>query len=205
VGKTTYEEVDRFFEHMGRVGYTRINDEGEIIHFDTSYGVKSAISLQIVVDFKSEIINEMRMYIGGLYEPGVSREDWSAYSLQSMLQAYGVPSKGGFNVQLPSEPPYTEGLIMYFFVLHFEEPNVTYFYVGEQISPGKYYRICPMSPDEYASYLWLFFGNHPYGDFSQFVDLTKATSLSLEEFYALFVEGDEGACMELDAKAFEVP
>ena len=202
-GKTTYDEVRRFFQHLGRKDdYTEKNARGEIVHYDTSFRVKDAIPVSIVLELKSEVVENISIFIGGFYEPGVSREDWSAYSLKSMLQVYGVPTKVGFSVSQPTEPPFNTGLVGYSYIVFFEEPNVTYFFQGGQIRAGKSYRVCPMSPKEYASFSWLFIGKNPYGDFSGWVDLSEATTLTPEDFYKLFTQGDDGTCLNLDAEAF---
>lgn len=204
VGKTSFEQVDAFFQHMDRKGYIERNEKGEISLYNTSFrGRNDTFPIEIVIDFDAGIIKDIRMFIGGLYESGINREGWSAYSLKNILQTYGVPSRVVFAVQQPTEPPYNSGLVAYSYVVHYEAPNVTYFYRGGPIHAGQVYRICPMSPKEAATALWLFFGKHPYGDFRDWVDLSEATSLSLEDFYKVFTEGDEGTCLNLKAKAFQ--
>jgi len=108
--------------------------------------------------------------LGDLYDPDISREDWVAYSLKNILIAYDIPSKVGFAVQQPTEPTSEPNLIAYSFVIHYEEPNVTYFYRGSPIFPGKYFKICPMDLNESATAIFLFMGKHPYRDFSNWVD-----------------------------------
>ncbi len=201
--KSTFEEALAFFNHIGGGGLVKENYKGQVYFYTNSFRARNqTLPVDLILNIQSGVVQSMEIFVGGFYEPGVTREDWSAYSLKNILSSYGVPSYVGFAIDSPHEPPYDTGLVGYTYVLYFEQTNVVYFYQGGQIKAGNIIRICPLSSDEYASGLWLFLGKNPYGDFKQWVDMTEATSLKVEDFYTRFVDGDEKSCIDLKASAF---
>ena len=154
--------------------------------------------METVLAIDSGIVNSMEVYIGATDD--VEQDNWNAYSIKSILNDLGVPSKIWFTVGYPNDPD--ADYVSYAYYLIFDQPQAAVFYVMGQIADNSTYHICPLSLRRVLYIYGCFWGKKLTTDFSGWVELTEASDMSHEEFYNLFVNGNEETCIDLDARAF---
>jgi hypothetical protein len=199
--ETSYQYAEHFFRHLGRKGYTLADENGNIYHYDTSFGVnagKGYVNIEIIMGVESDTITSLEVYIGDF--ENIDQSIWQAYSLQNVLQTLGIPSEVRFLVEEPHI--INSDYVSYAYILVYDDPDVIVFYVMGAIDDGSTYKICPLNPIDNPSYLWLFLGKDYSEDFSTWVELTQATTMTHEDFYDLFVDGTTETCLNLNTEAF---
>lgn len=199
---TSFQTAKQFFHHLGRKGYSFTNENGNIYQYSTSFGVNAEqgyVNIELILGIESDTITSLEVYIGDF--KNVDPNIWQTYSLQSILQTLGIPSEVRFLVEEPHTPD--SDYVSYAYILIYDDPDVIVFYVMGAIDVGATYEICPLNPKDNPSYMWLFLGKDYSDDFSAWVELTEATSMTHEDFYDLFVDGTMETCLKLNAEAFK--
>ena len=201
-GETSFEKVDEYFRYMGRKSpIIRLDSEGNVELYSTSFGAsieKGYVNTEVIQYFQNGIIDSLEIYIGDF--ENIESSAWQAYSLQSVLQMLGIPSKVWFYIEKPYDA--ISDKVSYAYIIAFDDPEVIVFYVMGTIDDGTTYEVCPLNPKDNASYLWLFLGKEPSENLDEWTELTEATSITHEDFYHLFVDGNEETCLSLNANAF---
>jgi len=203
-GQSTASEVNSIFTHLGLPFEHTIEPDGKefyaILHkFD------SGLSLLVGLKLQDGIVKTVKVSFNPEKpeDPTASRE-WSAYSPETLIKQYGVPSKVDFSGGMAREPadaPYiTYGMKMYFDEVDLIVQYLSaYDYVKIDPTTGLL-RVCPLT-DQFQA-VWIWPGTDPEHPPSPALPLEEVTSMTLEEFSALMTGEAEDACFDLSDEIF---
>ncbi len=188
-GQTTLGEATNIFTRLGlpvaSTTYEKKDFHGIV------YKLNSGLSVDVTLTMRDNIVENLRVEILPEKQKGVPRE-WQAYSPESLIARYGVPSKVDIGVD-------TGPRTFFDMVMYFAPFDLIVQYAGYGIVATDTW-ICPLSEQYDDVRIW--FGENPEHSPGGGVPLEKATSLTLEEFAALMMGEPEKACFNLRAEAF---
>jgi hypothetical protein len=198
-GKTSLAEAENLLTPMLGEGLKRTNSDGTVSSFGIGFGLENTLRGEIILTIKSDVVQNINVYMGGLFKPDVPQEDWSSFSLKSILETYGVPTGVTFYMESPHEPVSNPGMI-YSYMIMYEHKNVGVFFQGGWIKNSSIYHLCLSQLKPEFIRIWI--GENPYLASTDGIQPAGSTSIDLQEFYQLFSENDDG-CIDLQGKAFK--
>ncbi len=171
--------------------------ETTLNHYAGAINVTDDLRMDIVLR-TSGIISDIRVEMGGFDQPGVRRNDWSAYWPDKILQTYGTPTKIAISIDTPHDPPYNPDNAFLDLLLFYEKQNLTIQYVSGivEIRNGSY-QFCPEKFAPRSINIWVG-ANAEYAPRpSQFISQEKLTSLSDEEFVNMVLGTTPSRCANI--------
>jgi hypothetical protein len=189
--KTTLEEAKQNLAHLGiRPQYTNTLDNKE--YYDSSYTFDYGLSISLLLATKDGVVQNLVVNITPeLQQTGVPR-GWLAYSPETLIARYGIPSQAGIVVD-------TGPRTFFAMDIYFDKFDLVIQYAGYGLVASDT-RICPLIEQFESVRVWL--GKNPENPPGKAVPLEEATSLTMEEFSALMADSPEKACFNLKAEAF---
>jgi hypothetical protein len=192
-GQTTLDEAKNIFTHLGSQIKSTTLDNKEF--YGIAYDLDNGLSIIVTLTVQDEVVTDMRVYITPeTQKTGVPRE-WSAYSPETLIKRYGLPSRVGFSVDWG---PRT----FFDMVMYFDELDLIVEYAGNNIisgtneSPG----VCPLTDQFDSVRVWM--GKDPQYPPQNAIPLEKATSMTMEEFSKLMTGDPSKACFNLKGEMF---
>jgi len=197
---TTINEVKDFFLYLGHP-LEKTLQEGDKEFYNSLIGLGDGMTVSVLLIVQYGYVTNIDTGIGlvnfrGPYLPRL----WSAYSPESLLRKYGVPSSVQFFVEYPHEPGAQPGAAWYDMIIYFESANLIVRYREADTQEGEFLPVCPLIDNYSGVHIWL--GEEPEFPPSKGYTLKEATSLTLEEFYNLLVTDPDSACFDLIEESF---
>lgn len=191
--QTTLDEAKYIFTRLGLLlEYTNtLNGED---FYESAYDFESGLSVSMLLGIQNNVIKDLTIYLEPEKEdPGVSRE-WSAYSPETLIKRYGLPSRVDLFVGRGPKPSY-------FFDMYFDTVDLIIRYHSYEVNSKL--RLCPLRDQFDSVQIWL--GKDPvYPPIRDpaILSLEDATSLTMEEFSNLMTGDPKKACFNLKEEAF---
>jgi hypothetical protein len=197
-GQTTLGEAKSIFTHLG-IQIRSTTYEGKDF-YGIRYDFDSGISIIVTLTVQEEIVENLRVDITPeIQRAGIPRE-WLAYSPETLINRYGLPSRVDFSVDRgPHEPgtTYTD----YFMIMYFDKVNMIVSYEYGSIDPQlDSLRVCPLTDQFTLVRVWL--GANPQHPPLNEIPLEQAMSVTMEEFSNLMTGHPNKACFNLKEEAF---
>jgi len=174
-------------------------------HFSFFYKDK-AITVPVMISHDEGEVQSIR--VDYVYLPvGANTKDWAAFKADRILKTYGKPDR--VSVILAHGP---EGLINYELIISYDQMYIEYVSNQDIFLPQTVAHVCPLDNKEWASFrLWV-------GDYERdmpketkdvlqdSIDITRMSSLSLDDFYQLLTGSDDREpCFDIDYARFITP
>jgi len=197
---TTLTEYKDFLSKTGMGG-----SETNPGYYSFAYHYKTHLGINAVVEIQGDVIKNIRVILGGFENsPTISRQDWSAFLPEKILQTYGKPSKVGFFISDLRKVNDPQPKVLFDFVFVYEDIDLVVYYDCGGIDDQKdgIYRFCPGSDKIYTINIWLGKYKETINEARYGIKLEDATFLSIEEFYERFTQNPTEFCLELNADAF---
>jgi hypothetical protein len=191
-GKTTFGEAENVFTRLELYPIfvvARGNKEYYSVIYD------SDDRLNVVTDFtiQENIVKDLA--IGITSKPKVSRsKEWIAYSLRTLIERYGAPSKLNFALDWGQESFFEMDM-------HFDKYDLIVQYLAYGYIERSFPRVCPLDIPFRSVSLWM--GKDPSYPPADAVLLEKGTSLTLDGFAKLITGDANKACFMLKEEAFQ--
>jgi hypothetical protein len=198
--KTTLDEANLFFNHLGLPSNSGIDQEKgndyfyEYIRYESSNGLSSNIRLY---GYKN-LVETIRIQMSVPHKDQSSRKVWLAYTPETLIKRYGSPSRVILDYPIGPGPSFSFDMDLYF-----DANSMIVEYIGgDLVAPYFPYspRICPLT--EPPENVWAWFGDNPRYPPGPGVEVEKATSLTVDQFTQLMLGDPKNACFTLDWKAF---
>jgi len=192
-GKTTLEEATNTFVHLGLgLKFTTTLDDKDF--YATIYNLGNGIEVSPVIEIQNNIVKGFDVGINDTSPEGSPRK-WSAYSLETLISRYGLPSRVDFALEWG--PRSFVDMVMYF-----ENAELIVEYTGYDIMGGtrESPQICPLTDQFDSVRLWI--GHDPQYPPPSGIPLEDATSLTMEEFSKLITGAAKMACFNLKGEKF---
>lgn len=193
-GQTSLEEAVNIFTHLG-LTLQFANERDNKKFYEVIYDYQSGLSISPLLTVQDGLVKNLRIYITPEKpKAGVPRE-WLAYSPETLITRYGVPSRVEFF--LGRGEPTTD----FAMVIYLDAVDLIVQYGGTDLfTPITSLSVCPPTAQFDGVYLWL--GKSPEHPPGHGVPLEEATSLTLEEFAERMTGDPESTCLELKDDAF---
>lgn len=183
-GLTTLGEAKNIFTRLG----LELLDKRRI-EYEFENGLLISATLRVQKDW---IVENLSIYITPeIKREGVERE-WLAYSLETLITRYGVPSK--VEIAVDTGPRTFLSMEIYFDAF---DLIVQYTGYGILVDTNQ---ICPLIEQFDSVRIWM--GENPEKPPSSAVSLEEATSLTTEVFSQLMTGNPNKACFDLNKEIF---
>ncbi len=194
-GQTTLGEAKNTFSHLGLQVNSTTHENKDF--YGITYEVNNGLTIFVILTVQNDIVENLSVSIHPeKYQAGVPRE-WLAYSPETLISRYGIPSRVDFFVGMGA-PDHSYSIIMYFgpvdLIIQYGGYDITY--DDEKAT----FRICPLIDQSDLVGIWL--GKDPEYPPGGAAPLEEVTSLTLEEFAELMRGNPEDACLDLKAEVF---
>lgn len=193
---TTADEAEYIFNHLGLKMSKGSYNGKDFASID--YTIDNGLSLSVILTIQNNIVSNMRILILPEEQKTDIQRDWLAYSPETLIKRYGVPSKVDFFADWGPDPRAYFAMQMYFYteelIVQYNGVNIL---TGSQKSSLQF---CPLIVQFDDVRLWL--GKNPYSPPGEGVSLEEATSLTLEDFSKKMTGNPDDACIQIDGDMF---
>ena len=193
-GQSTFDEAVRAITHFGlQLLYTNTLDNKEFRQ--SEYAFENGLSISTILTIQNKIVGNLRVGITPeMQKAGVPRQ-WLAYSPETLITRYGMPSK--VSIAVDSGPRSFFDMVMYF-----DEVELIVEYTGYNIIGGTAAspQVCPLTDQFNHVGIWM--GQNPVNPPPSGVPLEDATYLTIEEFSELMTRNSDNACFNLKSEIF---
>jgi hypothetical protein len=189
--QTTLDEARTILNHFG-LQTKSTTFQGKDFH-GIRYDFESSLSIIVTLTVQDYIVTDLRVDINPETQmPGVARE-WSAYSPETLIARYDLPSKVDFFVGRAEPSP------SYAIDIYFDTVDMIIQYYSYDIRAN--WQICPLTDQMDSIRIWM--GKNPiYPPPSDLISLEQATSLTMEKFYESMTGDPKKACLTLKGEMF---
>jgi hypothetical protein len=192
-GQTTLGEAKNIFARLRLLlEYTNALNGADF--YESTYGFESGLSVSALLGVQNDVVNNLTIYLDPEKEhTGVLRE-WLAYSPETLIKEYGLPSRANFFVGRGPKPSY-------FIDMYFDTADLIIRYHSYDVNSKL--RLCPLMDQFDSVRIWL--GKDPL--YPPIIDptiipLEEVTSLTMEEFSKLMTGDPSEACFNLKEEMF---
>jgi len=193
-GKTNLGEAINIFTKFG------LQWKSKSIQGKDFYGIvhefDSGMGIDVILTVQNELVENLRLEINPeKQKAGIPRE-WSAYSPETLITRYGLPSKVDFFIGTGPGPALFV-MDVYFssrdLIVEYESPDV--YYADDK------FQACLLTAQIDFVRVWM--GKDPqYPPTPGGVPLDEATSLTMDDFSKLMTGTPSKACLNLKGEAF---
>jgi hypothetical protein len=200
--QTTLSEAQNFFYYLGHplLGTLR---QGDKVFYGSLLGPGNGLAVSVVLKVQNELISGVNVGIGlaNYRGPSLPRE-WLAYSPETLLLQYGLPSRVMVGLPTyPTDPASSDPGRLYVLTMFFDSENLIVEYYQRRGTSNPYY-VCPLTDQFDGIGLW--FGVSPEHPPSGGVSLEEATFLTIEQFYELLTRPAETPCFYLKLESLSL-
>jgi hypothetical protein len=191
-GQTTIEEARDIFSHFGlQMASTIYNGEK---FSGIQYEFESGLWIDVTLEIQDDIVENIQIKITPSVQKGGIGKEWMAYSPETLIKRYGIPSRVDFAADWGPGP-------FFAMQMYFDEEDLIVQYAGDNIIPGQKgsSQVCPLSA-QFDS-IWLWMGKNPHDPPGFGVPLETVTSLTLNSFSKLMTGDPENACFIFNGDA----
>lgn len=193
-GQSTLGEAVRSITHFGlQLLYTNTLYNKEFRQ--SEYAFENGLSISVILTIQNKIVENLRVGITPeMQKAGVPRQ-WSAYSPETLINRYGMPSQ--MSIAVDSGPRSFFDMVMYF-----DEVELIIEYTGYNIIGGTATspQVCPLTDQFDHVGIWM--GQNPVNPPPSGVPLEDATYITMEEFSELMTRNSDNACFNLKKEVF---
>lgn len=198
--KTTLDEANLFFNHLGLKSNSGIDQEkGQDYFFDTTrYESSSGLSSRISLYGYKNLVETIWIQMSVPYQDQSSRKEWLAYSPETLIKRYGNPSQVYFLLAFGPDTSF-----LYEMLLYFDANSMIVKYIGHGSAPSFPYspKICPSTAPFENVWVWL--GDNPRYPPRPGLEIEKATSLTIDQFSKVILGDPQNACFTINGEAFQ--
>ncbi len=199
-GETSWEEGLSFMQTLYPTGKVHPVQDESYNRFSAAFDIKRDAGLSVTIYQDVNKVGAIEVMMDGLFKPDILASDWRSYTLESVLNQMGVPSRIIIGSDTPHEPPY-ESAIIYDITLAYYSKGVTVYYEGSKVIGTTSFTLCPEKEARlFALYIrdpssrraphgW----SVPMGGPS----LEDISSLTTEQFYRLFTQANMSRCFAI--------
>lgn len=190
-GQSTFSEAISAITHFG-LQLLYVNTLANKDFRESRYDFESGLSISTSLAIQDNIVQNLRVYITPeKRRTGVPRA-WLAYSPETLINRYGLPSKVDFNVDRGEFPSYVIDI-------YFDSMDLIVEYTSYDL--GANLRVCPLTDQIRSVRLWM--GKNPENPPPpKLVPVDQATSMTIEEFSNLMTAKTNTACFNLKEEMF---
>jgi len=199
LNRSTLDDVKALFSpSMGSGLITKYQSTNETV-YSSGFETKNLIRGEFKTHFAQGKTNGITLYLGGLWRPEVSMEDWDPYTIKGVFSQLGTPSQVQFYITEPPNETSIKGIIINY-ILYYEQINTLIIYFGERTDDTPKLRFCPMQ--QKPEYLNMHIGYYAKDDSIVGVSLDEVSSYSIDEFYNLDWSNPD-SCINLDTNVLK--
>lgn len=193
-GRTTLEEAGDIFGHFGlSMSSATVNGKD---YSDTRYGFDNGPSIGVTLTIQKGLVENTRIIIIPEKQEAGIRREWLAYSPETLIERYGLPTRVGLAADWGPGPFFS--MQMYYDAL-----DLIVEYAGDSIIPAQRGTsvVCPLAVQFDSVRLWL--GENPAYPPGPGIPLDEVTSLTVDEFTQLMIGDPDKACFMFDGYAYK--
>lgn len=194
---TTISEAQSIFNRLNiPLDHLIFKDNNGKDFYATDFGFRNGLSVVISLRVQNEIIDSFYTGIGlSNYKGFASQQDWLAFSPETIMGQYGIPTRVDFNIGIaPGAPP--SPTISYGMRIYLDSSDLIIQYDSKLLQDERIIKVCPLTDNYDGVAIWVGKdANHaPQKDG---IPIDVATALTLEQFYNLMLHEKNKACFEL--------
>lgn len=195
-GESRYDEAIRYLKSIRGAAKEDIRSQRQDAWVSFHFRDYARVGLHLWA--KKNILQQIEIEGGGLQLPGSTTEDWLAFRPDMVLRRFGPPNQ--VNVLMATAP---EGRINYEMIWFYDQMYITYSAGRNQIIilPQHILHACPLV-DHNIDRFRLISGPYSSVEMDRGDDLTRVTSLTVEDFSQILTGDPAKACFDLDYNAF---
>ena len=207
-GRTTWLEAESFLNHLGFRTSSETLADGSVLHgFGGTEFEDEHLYNSIGIYERNGNIDAIGIRGNGWSNMSGFHEIWGKYDLQNFLPDYGQPSRIWLSsVSNDIGAPGIEGYRLWLFYDRFG--FVLSYHAAGAIIDGENYHICPRMDDEDIGEIRMLLQSPDNPEPLDRIDentewfrkstksIDKATGLSTEDFYQLFIQEEQPACFD---------
>jgi hypothetical protein len=184
-GQTTLDKANQTFNHLGLQMMS--STVGGKDFSATGYNLDNGLSFRVILTTNNNIVENLRIKIDTEKKKAGIARAWSAYSPETLIKRYGMPSRVDFFADWGPGPFFS-------MQMYFDKHDLIVQYSGEEVIPAQRgsVEVCPLTVQFEAVWLWM--GKDPINPPGQGVPLDKVTSLAIEDFSRLMTGDPNQAC-----------
>jgi len=203
--QTTFDEAKNIYNHLGlQLEFTIAENSKDF--YANRYEFDNGLAVTTILAVQDDHVTNMNVDIAPEKpkSPTTPRE-WSAYSPETLINEYGMPSKVDFygtrSSELGGAPDIAYGMILYFDRVDLiAEYYSAYDYVKIDPTTGLLH-VCPLT--DYFQSVRIWPGKNPEQPPLPGLAVEEAASMKLEEFSKLMTGDVEKACFDLSRDIFK--
>jgi len=182
-----------FSPSMGPGLITRYPSTSEIV-FSSGFETENFIRGEFKIHLFQGEVNGISFYLGGMWRPEVSMENWAPYTLKGVFSQLGPPTRIVFNKQGPPSESSDQGMIIHYSLIY--EPNGTIIaYHGQKTDDVPKFHFCPMQ--QKPEFMGISIGSYTQDISVTGTDLEEASMYTVKGFYELDWSNPD-TCIDLD-------
>lgn len=180
--RSTLDEIVALFSpSMGPGLITRNQSTNEVI-YGSGFETNNLIRGDFGVHLHEGKTDGVDVYLGGLWRPEVSMEDWAPYTLKGVFSQLGPPTRIVFNKQGPPSESSDQGMIIHYSLIY--EPNSTIIaYHGQKTDDVPKFHFCPMQ--QKPEFMGISIGSYTQDISVTGTDLEEVSMYTVKGFYEL--------------------
>lgn len=192
--QSTLEEIEKLFSpSMGSGLVTRDQSANEVI-YGSGFETINLIRGDFGIHLQDGVTDGIHLYLGGMWRPEVSMEDWAPYTLKMVFSQLGPPTRIVFNKQGPPSESSDQGMIIHYSLIY--EPNGTIIaYHGQKTDDVPKFHFCPMQ--QKPEFMGISIGSYTQDISVTGTDLEEASMYTVKGFYELDWSNPD-TCIDLD-------
>jgi len=192
-GQTTLGEAVNIFTRLGLQTKKIRLDKKEFYSIDHDFD--NGVSIGVNLTTQDKLVENLRIYITPEKQKAGVPRMWSAYSPETLIKRYGLPSRVGFAVDRGPHHAFE-------MVIYFDSVDLIAEYSGHNILGGTVAspQVCPLTDQFDSVGIWM--GKNPEYPPYEGIPLDKVTSMTMEEFSKLITGTSNNACFNLKGEAF---
>lgn len=196
LGQSRYDKALQFLQSIGPIDREEIKGQKKDAWFSFDFREYAWGGIQLSGD--KNIIQGIELYAGGLELPGSTGEDWLAFRPDMFLKGHGTPLR--INVIMGTAP---EGRVSYEMIWFYDQMSISYSGGRNQIIilPQHILHACPLVDHNIDQFL-LVLGKSDRSIEDDGVDLSHATSLTIDEFVQIMTGDPTKACFDINYYQF---
>lgn len=192
-GQTTLDEANSIFSHLGlqMATSTLKGNMFSGIHFTFDSG----LSFRATLAYQDMVVKNIQIKITPEKQEVGAEREWTAYSLDTLIERYGRPSRVDFMADWGPGPFFS-------MQIYFDGVDMIVQYAGDNIIPAEKGRsqICPLTTQFESVWIWM--GKDPLYPPREGMPLEMATSLTLDEFTSLMENDPKAGCFIFNGDIF---
>jgi hypothetical protein len=198
--QTRYEDIYAVIDNLGGYRFENLQEDGDVrVGTNFRFQERNGIFVEFQANLQDDVVKDLKVLLLNLRDTGITLEDWSAYTLDKILQTYGIPD----SVELYFSRPYNA--LSFNVQLKYEniDTSIAYYAGTSEITKYETTTSVLYCPEEIGiDIVELHMGKNPFNTIPDGVSILKATGLNEQDFHKLFTE-NPSACLTLNREAMQ--